>query len=401
MPVRHAGGGNYSVFQYDPADKSVCMDSNLWRELCLTGSWIQDATVLRWAELTEQLSKGAVRASTVIDCLLAIPDPARNVNDAKGYYSKLAERVCVWSGIPLSDGRFVIDHAMPFSLWRNNELWNLFPADPAINSNKSDKLPTYAILNQRREAIIDFWQGLNEALGEQFSRGAQTLLGRDSFESQNWENRLFSRFVEAFEITAAQRGAPRWEIAAVSASSPVPMSAGLSPQHHAAAVKLETDQDLLAQSGPRIARFLEVGNGAFKTHLPLVGALAAGRPFHGLETSNLDDASDLDWIEVPARLARERRFVVRIAGDSMEPYLRIGDLAVFEYHRSPRKDGQIVIANIPEFGSAEHGVEAIKRIYQDAENWIFQSENQSYTNFSVPKYLTASPILGIMVEKLG
>jgi SOS-response transcriptional repressor LexA len=337
----------------------------------------------------------------VIDCLLAIPDPARNVNDAKGYYSKLGERVCVWSGSPLSDGRFDIDHAMPFTLWRNNELWNLFPADPAINSNKSDKLPTYAILNRRRDAIVDYWQGLNDALGEQFSRGAQTLLGRDSFTSQNWENRLFSRFVEAFEITAAQRGAPRWEIAGVSVSSPVPMSAGLSPRHHAAAVKLETDEDLLTQSGPRIVRFLEVGKGAFKTHLPLVGALAAGRPFHGLETSNLDDASDLDWIEVPARLARDRRFVVRVAGDSMDPYLRIGDLVVFEYHRSPRKDGQIVIANIPEFGTADHGVEAIKRIKQDSDNWIFQSENPSYADFSVPKYLTASPILGIMIEKLG
>jgi SAM-dependent methyltransferase/SOS-response transcriptional repressor LexA len=400
MPVRHAGGGNYSVFQYDPADKSVCMDSNLWRELCLTGSWIQDATILRWAELTEQLSKGAVRASTVIDCLLAIPDPARNVNDAKGYYNKLGKRVCVWSGSPLSNGRFDIDHAMPFSLWRNNELWNLFPADPAINSNKSDKLPTYAILNRRREAIIDYWQGLNDALGEQFSRGAQTLLGRDSFASQNWENRLFSRFVEAFEITAAQRGAPRWEIAGVSVSSPVLVNAGLSPRHNAAAVKLETDEDLLTQSRPRIVRFLEVGKGAFKTHLPLVGALAAGQPFHGLETSNLDDASDLDWIEVPARLARELRFVVRIAGDSMEPFLRIGDLVIFEYHRSPRKDGQIVIANVPEFGSADHGVETIKRIKQDSEHWIFQSENPSYADFSVPKYLTASPILGIMIEKL-
>jgi SAM-dependent methyltransferase/SOS-response transcriptional repressor LexA len=401
MPVRHAGGGNYSVFQYDPADKSVCMDSNLWRELCLTGSWIQDATILRWAELTEQLSKGAVRASTVIDCLLAIPDPARNVNDAKGYYSKLGERVCVWSGCPLSDGRFVIDHAMPFSLWRNNELWNLFPADPVINSNKSDKLPTYAILNRRREAIIDYWQGLNNALGEQFSRGAQTLLGRDSFASQNWENRLFSRFVEAFEITAAQRGAPRWEIAGVSVSSPVLVNPGLSTRHNAPAVKMETDEDLLTQSRPRIVRFLEVGKGAFKTHLPLVGALAAGQPFHGLETGSLDDAGDLDWIEVPARLARARRFVVRIAGDSMEPFLQIGDLVIFEYHRSPRKDGQIVIANIPEFGSADHGVESIKRINQDADNWVFQSENPTYADFSVPKYLTANPILGIMIEKLG
>lgn len=401
MPVRHAGGGNYSVFQYDPTDKCVCMDSNLWRELCLTGSWIQDATILRWAALTEQLSKGAVRASTVIDCLLAIPDPARNVNDARGYYSKLGKRVCVWSGSPLSDGRFDIDHAMPFSLWRNNELWNLFPADPAINSNKSDKLPTYAILNRRREAIIDYWQGLNNALGEQFSRGAQTLLGRDSFATHNWENRLFSRFVEAFEITAAQRGAPRWEIADVSASNPKIGSSRLATLQHAASVK-ELGKNVGSETikEPRIVCFMEVGNGAFKTHLPLVGSLAAGQPFHGLVTGSLDDSSDLDWIEVPARLAKERRFVVRVGGDSMEPLLQIGDLVIFEYHRSPRKDGQIVIANIPEFGSADHGVEAIKRITQDEENWIFQSENSSYAAFMVSKNLTESPIFGTMVERL-
>lgn len=400
MPVRHAGGGNYSVFQYDTSDKSVCMDSNLWRELCLTGSWIQDATILRWGALTEQLSKGSVRASMVIDCLLAIPDPARNVNDARGYYSRLGERVCVWSGSPLSDGRFDIDHAMPFSLWRNNELWNLFPADPAINSNKSDKLPTYVILNRRREAIINYWQGLNDALGEQFSRGAQTLLGRDLFAPNNWENRLFSRFVEAFEITAAQRGAPRWEITDVPASKPMIINEGLTTQRQSPAVKLETDEDHETIPKSRIVRFMVVGNGAFKTHLPLVGSLAAGQPFHGLEASSLDDASDLDWVEVPIRLARERRFVVRIAGDSMEPLLQIGDLVIFEYHRSPRKDGQIVIANIPEFGSSDHGVEAIKRITQDEENWIFQSENSSYPAFTVSKNLTKSPILGTMVERL-
>lgn len=401
MPVRHAGGGHFSVFQYDRTDKSVCMDSNLWRELCLTGSWIQDATILRWAELTEQLSKGVVRASTVIDCLLAIPDPARNVNDAKGYYSKLGKRVCVWSGSPLSDGRFDIDHAMPFSLWRNNELWNLFPADPAINSNKSDKLPTYAILNRRRDAIVDYWQGLNDALGQQFSRGAQTLLGRDSFASHNWENRLFSRFVEAFEITAAQRGVPRWEIAGVLVSSPAFVRSGLATQQQAASVmELGANEGIQSKQEPRIVCFMEVGNGAFKTHLPLVGSLAAGHPFHGLETSSLDDASDLDWIEVPVRLAKERRFVVRIAGDSMEPLLQIGDLVIFEYHRSPRKDGQIVIANIPEFGSTDHGVEAIKRITQDEDNWIFQSENFLYPVFTVSKKLTESPILGTMVENL-
>jgi SAM-dependent methyltransferase/SOS-response transcriptional repressor LexA len=403
MPVRHAGGGNFSVFQYDKKDKSVCLDSNLWRELCLTGSWIQDATILRWAQLTEQLSKGTVRASTVIDCLLAIPDSARNVNDAKGYYSKLGERVCVWSGRPLSDRQFVIDHAMPFSLWRNNELWNLFPSDPAINGNKSDKLPTYALLNRRRVAIIDYWKGLHCALGEQFSRGAQTLLGRDSFDSQNWENRLFSRFVEAFEITAAQRGAPRWEILVdtVTITEPVSFRGKVAALYHSTSEGLNKTNEAAATTNDLgVVCFSEVGTGAFVTHLPLVGSLAAGDPFHGFDTSSLDDISDLSWIAVPSRLARKRRFVVQVAGDSMEPLLKIGDLVVFEYHRSPRKDGQIVIANIPEFGIGIHGIEAIKRLRQSAESWIFQSENCSYLDLLVPKSATDRPILGTMVEKL-
>lgn len=401
MPVRHSGGGNYSVFQYDSADKSVCMDSNLWRELCLTGSWIQDATILRWAELTEQLSKGAVRASAVIDCLLAMPDPERNVNDARGYFSRIGERTCVWSGVPLGEARFDIDHAMPFSLWRNNELWNLFPADPTINNNKSDKLPTYGMLNRRREAIVDCWRGLNDSLGEQFSRGAQTLLGRDSFASHSWENRLFARFVEAFEITAAQRGAPRWEIDAHPASSSGLVKTSLSSRHPAApGAAVKPGDDTSPGIEPNIARFSEVGNGMFKTHLPLVGSLAAGVPFHGLETRSLDDTNDLDWVAVPTRLAKERRFVVRVAGDSMEPTLKIDDLVVFEYHRSPREDGQVVIANIPEFGMGDHGIEAIKRMRQDAGNWIFLSDNPSYPDIVVPKNVTDRPILGTMVEKI-
>jgi SOS-response transcriptional repressor LexA/SAM-dependent methyltransferase len=400
MPVKHAGGGHFSVFQYDPSDKTVCMDSNLWRELCLTGSWIQDATILRWAELTEQLSKGAVRASVVIDCLLAIPDPARNVNDARGYFSKLDECACVWSGNSLVHARFDIDHAMPFSLWRNNELWNLFPVDPKVNNNKSDKLPTYNILNKRRTAIIDYWQGLNDALGEQFSRGAQTLLGRDSFDAKNWENRLFSRFVEAFEITAAQRGAPRWEISQLLGSART-TSTKISTATSTLSTNIILNQEVADTANAiRICSFAEVGKGAYKTHLPLVGALAAGKPYHGLVISDLADASELDWIEVPKRFARAKRFVIRVAGDSMEPSLRIGDLVIFEYHRKPREDGQIVIVNIPDFGSADHGVEAIKRIQEDTEQWIFQSENPEYEDFSVPKYVTENPILGIMVEKL-
>jgi hypothetical protein len=82
----------------------------------------------------------------------------------------------------------------------------------------------------------------------------------------------------------------------------------------------------------------------------------------------------------------------------MAPTLNIGDLVVFEYHRSPRRDGEIVIANLPEFGPATDGTEAIKRITQDATHWIFQSDNPAYGPKSVAQNEIGHPILGIMVE---
>ena len=401
MPVRHAGGGDFDVFQYDRNDKSVCMDANLWRELCLTGSWIQDATVLRWAELTEQLSKGAVKASQVIDCLLIIPDPARNVNDARGYFNKLTERVCVWSGTILSDARLVIDHAMPFSIWRNNDLWNLFPADKDVNNKKSDKLPTYDQLKRSRRGIIEYWRGMNTNLGEQFRRGAQTLLGRDPFVPNNWENRLFSRFVEAFEITAAQRGVPRWENGIINETVSVmiqPTSSLTRPAEDDISSVIHALPD--SQVMPIQYGYSEITACAFKTYLPIVGSFAAGSPFHGFLADSINDMEEFSWIEVPIRLAKPRRFVVRIAGDSMEPTLHRGDIVVFEYHRSLRHDNQIVIANLPEIGSGNAGTETIKRISQDCNHWIFKSDNPAYLPILVSKASIEQPILGIMVEKL-
>ncbi len=400
MPVRHAGGGDHLVFTYDPDASAITMTASLWRELCLTGNWIQDATLLRWAELTEQINDG-VRASQVIDCLLQVPDAERNVHDARRYFEALRDRVCVWTDRRL-DKSFAVDHAMPFALWRNNDLWNLFPADPKANSNKSDRLPSYDLLHRRRNRIIDVWQGLDNALGERFEREAQSLLGRDRFERGNWENRLFTRFVEAFEVTAVQRGAPRWDpkVSTARARSQAPRRKPSPPPYPVREEQVFAGEPAPADAGPNILPFHEVGNGAFKTHLPLVATLAAGGPFHGFETGDLTATEELDWIAVPPHLAKHRRFVVRVTGDSMTPTLNIGDLVIFEYHRTPRSGRQIVIANLPEFGAATDGTEAIKRLTQDADHWIFEPDNPDYEPIRVPRHEIAHPILGTMVRKL-
>ncbi len=393
MPAKHAGGGDYAVFQYDSTDQSLLMDIGLWRELCLMGNWIRDATLLRWAELTEAFAKGTVKASLVIDRLLVAPDLGRNVREAQKYFAALSSRPCVWSQRELRHKPFDVDHAMPFSYWRNNDLWNLFPASPEVNAAKSDKLPTYRQLHQSRDIIIGYWRGLEEAMGARFVLEAQTLLGRDPFRKGNWESLLFSRFVEAFETTANQRGAGRWQWPAVRTENVGPKAIPRSPLSY-------TTHEEKRYVAPSLVPFSQVRNRAFKTYLPLVGSLAAGLPFAGFETDSLSDHCALDWVEVPAHLVKPRRFVVRVAGDSMAPTLNMGDFAVFEYHRSSRSDNQIVIANIPEFGDAVDSTQAIKRLKQDSEHWIFSSDNSDYPSIRVRKDETSHPILGTFVEKL-
>ncbi len=137
-------------------------------------------------------------------------------------------------------------------------------------------------------------------------------------------------------------------------------------------------------------------------YLPIVGALAAGEPFSGFDVSDLDSATECQWIAVPERLAGPNRFVIRIAGDSMEPELAVGDWVVFEYHRTPRVPNQIVIANIAELGITSDLVteHAVKRLIQSRDHWIFRSTNPRYRDIQVAKTDCLYPILGIMVSKL-
>ncbi|MDB4517018.1 methyltransferase domain-containing protein, partial [Crocinitomicaceae bacterium] len=140
-PVTHAGGSLESgqIFGYEKGG-TIVVSASLWSEICLMGHWIQDALILRWAELTSRLSKGSVRPEAVVSQLLVIPDPDRETQAARQVFEDLKLRECVWSGRDLRRG-FVVDHVLPFSLWRNNDLWNLLPAHPRVNGQKSDRLP--------------------------------------------------------------------------------------------------------------------------------------------------------------------------------------------------------------------------------------------------------------------
>lgn len=207
-PVRHAGGYNTQnkLLDYDGKGCIIIPDV-IWKEFTLLGSWIIDATILRWAELTAKFSRGLLKPSAIIDLLL-IDERSRQIYDVRRIYSEHENIHCVWTSQLIKD--FDVDHIIPFSLWKNNDMWNLVPARSSVNRIKSDKLVSSNHLNKSKENIIYCWKILIENEETRFLNEAKILAGTE-LKKSNWENTLFSGLKEAVECTAIQRGIARWE----------------------------------------------------------------------------------------------------------------------------------------------------------------------------------------------
>jgi phage repressor protein C with HTH and peptisase S24 domain/SAM-dependent methyltransferase len=398
----------------------VHFNADIWRELCLVGHWISEAIILRWAELTVEISKRQVPITRVLEKLLVRPETDRDVYAVREIYKASPSLACVWTQADLTDRRFDVDHAIPFSLWHNNDLWNLLPADAKVNNEKRDRLVDRETLFSSRETIIGCWQITRHAMPERFDLElSRTLFGRNHAEAQ-WEIPAFAALTEAVETVALQRGVERWQ-PAPSAAAASKERASLRLRNAAESESYDAGDSLYQPPPPLPALELdgkrsvahyhmlpqgrtlldpaEVPQLAFKSALPIVAELAAGPFFDGFETGQLSDLNELDWIAVPEKLCKSNRFVIRVAGDSMEPLFHIGDLLVFEYHRTPRLNNQIVIAANFTSG-AEGGEYAVKRFKADPDHWRFLSENPAYSPAEIPKSDMSHPILGTYVGKL-
>jgi SAM-dependent methyltransferase len=206
-PVTYAGGSLESGRMFGYEDGQVLVAADLWRELALMGHWIRDSLILRWAEMCSRLSRNEVSREMVIQILLREPDAKREMAAARKVYDALPDKVCVWSDRRLLRDRFEVDHAIPFSLWRNNDLWNLLPTARTVNSRKRDRLPTRPLVRRRRDVILDYWQATRQAFPRRFESESLILTGHD----ESTLGHLFDVFSECLEVTALQRGCERWE----------------------------------------------------------------------------------------------------------------------------------------------------------------------------------------------
>ncbi|MCC5944265.1 MAG: hypothetical protein JJT94_04970 [Bernardetiaceae bacterium] len=179
------------------------------------GSFIigRDSILLAWADFSLKYSQTSTKEE-ILNIILQEPIYKHNTGWAATFFQrKLKESgslKCVWSGKNIRQNLH-IDHVLPFSIWRNNDLWNLMPTYSKINSQKSNKIPTAALLKERKEYIIRYWRILFEANPQIFEQEiTQNLIVIEDFQEANWIDIAFQKLLYASDYLIQKRGFESW-----------------------------------------------------------------------------------------------------------------------------------------------------------------------------------------------
>ena len=181
----------------------------------LLGSFISghDSILFKWAEFSVNASGQTLSVEKVINEVLRSPITEREIKESKKIYRDVLSRkgsvYCVWTGKKLSV--YDIDHMIPFSVWKNNDLWNLLPAGRNTNNQKRDKIPSPGLIDQRKDLILNYWGMMNDNLSKRFKKEIQVaLLGNEPFDT--WQLNGILKLQNSCEYLITKRGYEEWTI---------------------------------------------------------------------------------------------------------------------------------------------------------------------------------------------
>ncbi|WP_078347981.1 HNH endonuclease domain-containing protein [Mucilaginibacter pedocola] len=102
-----------------------------------------------------------------------------------------------------------MDHIIPFTIWKNNDLWNLLLARSELNNQKRDKIPSPTLIENRRELITHYWGVIHKHSQLRFQKELQVaLLGYES--PDNWHGPAIEQLTKNYDHLINTRGFEAW-----------------------------------------------------------------------------------------------------------------------------------------------------------------------------------------------
>ncbi len=127
--------------------------SKLAKEVSFHPDWvrmIQDYTVpiLGWIqyEKVKWLQNNNPEVPGLVYKLLPMDERMRKLGKVRKLWESILgtrQIMDVFTGHPIRQDQYDVDHFIPWSFVMNDELWNLMPMDPSLNSSKSNRLPQW------------------------------------------------------------------------------------------------------------------------------------------------------------------------------------------------------------------------------------------------------------------
>ena len=233
MPMKYIGrsisNDYYSIFQFETGSKRLESDIDIeylisqfgtfsipidyYEAFQTLGSFIngQDSILFKWAEFSVNASGRNLSIEKVVNEVLKSPITQRDIAESKKIYKSILKEegkvYCVWTGNKINT--YDIDHVIPFSVWKNNDLWNLLPSQAKINNHKRDKIPSPDLIEKQKDLILNYWDLINTKLAHRFQKEVQVaLLGNNPFT--NWHSIAVKQLQSSCDYLITSRGYEEW-----------------------------------------------------------------------------------------------------------------------------------------------------------------------------------------------
>jgi hypothetical protein len=239
-PMKHLGYSmsrqHYSIFSYERGSRideskispghliercgRFSLDRDLFEVFREFGGYIagDNAVISKWAEFSVRANREiGVDYEKVLEVLSEYPITERDTGEASKFYLNLmmdrGYLECVWSGRKIRDPITLhIDHVIPFSAWRNNDLWNLMPSHVDENMRKRDRIPSQALLQRRKTTLQSYWKALMEKYPEEFISEVKLSLTGRSYDDSMLIEEAYKKLLEKTRFLVENRSYREWDL---------------------------------------------------------------------------------------------------------------------------------------------------------------------------------------------
>lgn len=148
---------NHLFYSFSKREEWIQINPKMYEFICKHKVVIEKLNYYEWARFLEKVNK-----DKVADHILTKIDESSKRNDLSYYREILSNefeyKKCFYCGKTLNPNKIDVDHFVPWSFIKDDNLWNLVLSCPSCNRSKNDRLPDAgyleSLINRNNEMQI-------------------------------------------------------------------------------------------------------------------------------------------------------------------------------------------------------------------------------------------------------